>query len=175
MPGVGSEVAQRNLNRASPGPHRHRPDCADHYNWSSLFIRVAALSVARTFIGPVSKASSLNWPSRWPSLIGQIRLSSLGLMALLDSLEPKRTCRDEDRIQVATLKLGDPGSPARSALDRAVGPLSVVLKPHSKAPLGALERTPPRDWRPPREKRALAFQRRLRHPVSPERKARSAP
>ncbi|XP_052498751.1 ELAV-like protein 3 [Budorcas taxicolor] len=68
-------------------------------------------------------------------------------MALLDSLEPKRTCRDEDRIQVATLKLGDPGSPARSALDRAVGPLSVVLKPHSKAPLSALLRVLDREER----------------------------
>ncbi|CAN0431064.1 unnamed protein product [Rangifer tarandus platyrhynchus] len=38
------------------------------------------------------------------------------------------------------------------ALDLAVGPLSVVLKPHSKVPLSALVRTPPRDWRPPRQK-----------------------
>lgn len=79
-------------------PHRHRPDCAGHYDWSSLSIGVAGLSATRTSIGSISKASSLNWPSQGPSLIGQIRLSSLGLMALSDSLEPKTACRDEDRI-----------------------------------------------------------------------------
>lgn len=116
-------------------PHRHRPDCAGHYDWPSLSIVVAALSAARAPIGSISKASSLNWSSRGPSLIGQIRLSSLGLMALSDSLELKRACTDEDRVWIATLGFGDPGYAARSALDRAVGPLSVVLKPHSKAPL----------------------------------------
>lgn len=48
---------------------------------------VAASSGARAPIGLISRASSSNWLSQGPPLIGQIRLSSL--VALSDSLEPK--------------------------------------------------------------------------------------
>lgn len=49
-------------------------------------------------------------------------------MAFSDSLEPKRACRDEVRVEAATLGLGVSGYPAHGALGENVGPLSVVLK-----------------------------------------------
>lgn len=96
---------------------------------------MAVLSAARSLIGSISRASSLNSFSRGQSLIGQIRVSSLGLMAFSDSLEPKRARRDENRVEAATPGLGAPCYPARSALGQTVGPLSVVLKSHSKVTL----------------------------------------
>ena len=80
---LGSTARSPGQNQEGPPGdlQRHRPDCAGQCDWPVFSFGVSVLSAARSLIGSISRASSLNWFSRGQSLIGPIRLSSLGLMA----------------------------------------------------------------------------------------------
>lgn len=87
-PGSAGTLPQQTLEGPPGDLHRGRPDCTDHYDWPALSIAWQRSLLRAVLIGSISRVSSLNSFSRGPSLIGQIRLSLQGLMALLDRLEP---------------------------------------------------------------------------------------